>query len=202
MRGKFIVIEGGSGSGKSTQINLLKKKLKNGWKFYREPGSTKFGEKVRDVVQGLHNYYVDEYAALFAYSAARANLIRKIIIPKLNKGINVILDRYWYSTYAYHGNKVAKSEIDKVSRIATANLKPDLVIYYDIDPEIGIKRKSKNKDVDRYDVRKLEFHKQVRKNYLQLSKKLKNIWFTIDGSEDTKTVEEATLKALRKYKMI
>lgn len=201
-RGKFIVIEGGSGSGKSTQINLLKKKLKNGWKFYREPGSTKFGEKIRDAVQGLHKYKIDEYAALFAYNAARANLIRKEIIPKINKGINIILDRYWYSTYAYQGTTVTKSEIEKVSKIATDNLIPNLVIYYDIDPEIGIKRKSKNKDADRYDLKKLDFHTKVRKNYLLLSKKLKKIWITIDSSKGIKSVESATFKVLKRYKMI
>jgi dTMP kinase len=201
-RGKFIVIEGGSGSGKSTQIRLLKKKLKNGWRFYREPGSTKFGEKIRDAVQGLHNYKVDEYAALFAYSAARANLIRKIIIPKLDKGINIILDRYWYSTFAYQGTGVKKGEIEQVSKIATDNLKPNLVIFYDVEPEVGIKRKSKNKDADRYDFKDLEFHKKVRKNYGLLSKKLMKIWVTIDGSNDIKTVEKETFKALKKFKMI
>ena len=103
-RGKFVVIEGGVGCGKTTQLNLLKKDLKKNWEFYREPGSTEFGEKVRDAVQGLHNYEVEEYASMFGYSAARANLIRGVIIPKLKSGVNILLDRYWYSTYAYQGS--------------------------------------------------------------------------------------------------
>jgi len=70
-KGKLLIIEGGVGCGKTTQIKLLKKVLK-GWGFYREPGGTEYGEKVRDVVQGIHNYFVDEYAALFGYSAARS----------------------------------------------------------------------------------------------------------------------------------
>ena len=201
-KGKFVVIEGGSGSGKSTQIKLLKKKLPKGWEFYREPGSTKFGEKVRDVVQGIHNYHVDEYAALFAYSAARANLVRKIIIPKLKKGINIILDRYWYSTYAYQGTKVSKSEIEKVSKIATGDLIPDLVIFYDVDPEVGIRRKSKRIDADRYDLKDLEFHKKVRKNYTKLSRKFEKFWFNVDGSKDIKSVEEETFRILKKCRMI
>ncbi|MFC1626032.1 dTMP kinase, partial [Patescibacteria group bacterium] len=96
-KGKFIVIEGGVGSGKTTKIDLLKKYLGKGWEFYREPGGTEYGEKVRDAVQGLYSYPVDGHAALFGYSAARANLIRGVIIPKLRKGINIVLDRYWYS---------------------------------------------------------------------------------------------------------
>lgn len=201
-RGKFVVIEGGSGSGKSTQIRLLKKKLKEGWRFYREPGSTKFGEKIRDAVQGVYRYKVDEYAALFAYNAARANLIRTIIIPNLEKGINIMLDRYWYSTYAYQGTKAKKSEIEKVSKIATSNLTPDLVIFYDIDPKLGIIRKSKNKDADRYDYKDLEFHKKVRENYKKLSKKLKKNWITIDGSGAIKQVEKDTFDALKKHKIV
>jgi len=201
-RGKFIAIEGGSGSGKSTQVSRLKKVLKKGWAFYREPGSTVFGEKIRDAVQGLHNYDVDEYAALFAYNAARANLIRKIIIPKLEKGVNIILDRYWYSTYAYQGTKVKKKEIEVVSKIATNNLVPDLVIFYDIDPDVGVKRKSKLKDADRYDVKELEFHKNVRKNYKILSKKFKSIWVTVDASKSVLEVGRETVKLLKKHKVI
>lgn len=99
-RGKFIVIEGTLASGKSTQVDILKVN-RNKCRFYREPGSTEFGEIIRDAVQGLHGYDVDPYAALFAYQASRANLIGGKIIPDLKKGYNVILDRYWYSTYAY-----------------------------------------------------------------------------------------------------
>src|SRR3972149_2492258 len=122
-KGKLIVIEGGSGSGKTTQIRYLKKELK-GWEFYREPGSTTFG-----------------------YSAARANLIRGVIIPKLKKGANIVLDRYWYSTYAYQGTDGAsKKTIEKISKIATDGLKPDLVIFYDLDPVVGMKRKAGRKD--------------------------------------------------------
>src|SRR3989344_4717332 len=101
-KGKFIVIEGGVGSGKSTVYNKLKRRFKN-WKFYREPGSTPFGERIRKAVQGLYHYPVDKYAAVFGYSAARANLIRTKIIPDLKKGRVVLLDRFWYSTYAYQG---------------------------------------------------------------------------------------------------
>jgi dTMP kinase len=201
-RGNFVVIEGGSGSGKSTQINLLRKKLGKDWEFYREPGSTEFGEKVRDAVQGVYEYTVDECAALFAYSAARANLIRQVIIPKLEKGINIILDRYWYSTSAYQGTKVSKTVIKKISNIAVDNLRPDLVIYYDIRPEVGIKRKQKEKDADRYDIRDLKFHRKVRKNYQLLSRELKDVWVTIDGTMGIGTVERETFKALKKFKLV
>mgnify|MGYP001570323697 FL=1 len=201
-KGKLLVIEGGVGCGKTTQIELLKKKLK-GWEFYREPGSTEYGEKVRDAVQGLHSYKVEEYAAMFGYMAARANLIRGVIIPKLSKGKNIILDRYWYSTYAYQGsNGASKKIIEQVSKIAVDSLKPDLIIFYNLDPKIGMKRKAGNKDSDRYDVKKVNFHDKVRRSYKELRKKIGKTWNVIDASKSIEEVHQETLKLLKKYKMI
>lgn len=202
MKGKFIVIEGGLGCGKTTQISLLKKKLKN-WEFYREPGGTKFGEMVRDAVQGLNNYLVDEFAAFLAYSASRANLVRGVITPKLKKGKNIILDRYWFSTYAYQSiGGVSKKEIEEISKIATGNLLPDLVIFYDLDPIIGINRKKGNHDVDRYDVKEIDFHEKVRRNYKELSKKFSKIWVTIDAEKTIEEIHEETYKIIKEKKLI
>lgn len=202
-RGKLLVIEGGSGSGKTTQIRYLKKELK-GWEFYREPGSTTFGEKMRNAVQALrHGYEVEAYAAMFAYSAARANLIRGVIIPKLKKGIDVVLDRYWYSTYAYQGSDGAsKKTIEKISKMATDGLKPDLVLFYDLDPVIGMKRKSGRRDSDRYDVKVLAFHTKVRRSYRELGKRLGRIWQTVDASKSIDEVRSETLNLLKKYKIV
>jgi dTMP kinase len=202
-KGKLLVIEGGSGSGKTTQIRYLKKELK-GWEFYREPGSTTFGEKMRNAVQALrHGYEVEAYASMFAYSAARANLIRGVIIPKLKKGIDVVLDRYWYSTYAYQGSDGAsKKTIEKISKMATDGLKPDFVIFYDLDPVIGMKRKSGRRDSDRYDVKELAFHTKVRRSYRELGKRLGRIWQTVDASKSIDEVRSETLNLLKKYKIV
>lgn len=202
-RGKLIVIEGGVGCGKTTQLELLKKDLKKDWEFYREPGSTEYGEKVRDAVQGLHNYEVEEYAAMFGYSAARANLIRGLIIPKLKKGINILLDRYWYSTYAYQGsNGASKKIIELVSKIATNNLKPDLVLFFDLDPKIGMARKSGREDADRYDVKEITFHNKVRRSYHELGKKVGRRWKMIDASKSIDEVRSEVLGLLKRYKIV
>jgi dTMP kinase len=201
-KGKLIVIEGGVGCGKTTQIKLLKKDLK-GWEFYREPGSTKFGEKVRDAVQGLHNYPVEENAAMFGYMAARANLIRGLIVPKLKKGKNIALDRYWYSTYAYQGsNGASKKNIEMLAKIATNNLKPDLIIFYDLDPKVGMKRKAGRKDSDRYDVKEINFHSKVRRSYRQIGRKLGKRWKMVDASKPIGEVHSETLKLLKRGKII
>ena len=201
-KGKLLVIEGGVGCGKTTQIGLLKKDLK-GWEFFREPGSTEYGEKVRDAVQGIHNYKVEEYAAMFGYMAARANLIRGVIIPKLLKGKNIVLDRYWYSTYAYQGSNGAnKRTIEQISKIAVDNLKPDLVIFYDLDPKVGMKRKAGHKDSDRYDVKKVNFHRKVRMSYRQLGKKMGRKWKTVDASKSIDEVHQETLILLKRYNIV
>ena len=201
-KGKLLVIEGGVGCGKTTQIGLLKKDLK-GWEFFREPGSTEYGEKVRDAVQGIHNYKVEEYAAMFGYMAARANLIRGVVIPKLLKGKNIVLDRYWYSTYAYQGSNGAnKRIIEQISKIAVDNLKPDLVIFYDLDPKVGMKRKAGHKDSDRYDVKKVNFHRKVRMSYRQLGKKMRRTWKTVDALKSIDEVHQETLILLKKCKIV
>ncbi|KKU10135.1 MAG: Thymidylate kinase [Candidatus Woesebacteria bacterium GW2011_GWB1_45_5] len=177
-RGKLFVVEGGVGCGKSTQLDLLSQELGNDWNFYREPGGTEFGELVRHAVQSRMGkkgdpYLVDPYAAFFGYSAARANLIRGFVIPDLKNGIDVGLDRYWFSTFGYQGSEgVSKPIIWAVSYIATKGLLPDVVLHYDLLPQIGIARKDKASDIDRdrYDVKALEFHQRVRKNYHQLKR--------------------------------
>ncbi len=197
-RGKFIVIEGGVACGKSTQVALLKKKFPK-WKYFYEPGSTPFGEKIRDAVQGINNYKVDPYAALFGYAASRANLIRAVIKPLLSEGKNVVLDRYWYSTYAYQGSEgVSKKTIIDLNKIATDNLKPDVIIHYDLDPKVGFERKGKKDNLDRYDIKKNIFHNKVRKNYKELSRMFPRIWKIIDASKSIEEIHEVTLKTLNK----
>ncbi len=197
-KGKFIVIEGGVACGKSTQVELLKKKFPK-WKYFYEPGSTEFGEKIRDAVQGLHNYKVDAHASMYAYVSSRANLIRGVIIPLLKKGKTVVLDRYWYSTYAYQSSEgISKNFIIEINKIATNNLIPDLVIHYDLDPKIGFARKSKKQNLDRYDVKKTVFHNKVRRNYLELSKMYPKIWKVIDASKTIPEVHDKTIAILKK----
>ena len=201
-RGRFIVLEGGVGAGKTTVIEGLQRKL-SGWEFYREPGGTPFGDKVRDAVMGNYGYPVDKYAAMFGYTTSRANLIRGVIIPLIEKGKNVVLDRYWYSTYAYQGSEgVPKLLIWAVSVVATRNLKPDLVLHYDLVPEMGKKRKENCTNDDRYDLKELEFHRKVRKNYLELRRLYPGIWHTIDASQPPERVLEATLTVLRKHNLL
>jgi len=201
----FVVVEGGSGSGKTTAIKGIVPHLEN-WKMYREPGGTEFGDLMRDAVQERHDLEIDPIAAFMAYSAARANLINTEIIPVLQgekEGKGVLLDRYWFSSYAYQGSeKVDKAIILEVSKIATKGLMPELVLHFDLAPELSIMRKKGCEDIDRYDMKKLDFHARVRDAYLELSVKYPDIWRVIDASKSKEEVLANTLMILSEFGML
>ena len=140
---------------------------------------------------------------MFGYSAARANLIRTKIISDLKKGRTVVLDRYWYSTYAYQGGEgVDKEDIKVVSKMATGGLVPDLILHLDLDPKIGMARKDGSRDTDRYDIKKLHFHKRIRKNYWELSRIFADRWRIIDASASKKEIYEKSLKVLKEFRIV
>lgn len=199
-KGRLVVLEGGLGVGKTTVKKGLEKSLK-GWKFLREPGGTGFGEIMRDGVQGYHGYEVDPVASFLGYSASRANLVALEILPALNKGISVLLDRFWYSSYAYQGvaEKVEKEFILRVSEKLSRGAKVDLVLHYDLMPEIGKERKSGCDDEDRYDKREIEFHRKVRKGYGELAKMYPKIWRTVDASQKPEKVLQDSLGILEEF---
>ena len=201
----FIVIEGGSGCGKTTAVNGIKPSLE-GWKFFREPGGTDFGELMRTAVQETHGIEIDPMAAFMAYSAARANLINTEVLPilqGLKDGKGVLLDRYWYSSFAYQGSeKVSRDTIRKISEMATGGVEPRLVLHYDLAPELAILRKTGCADIDRYDMKELAFHVRVREAYLELAYQLRDHWRVIDASQSKEKVLLDSLEALREFGVI
>lgn len=204
-RKPFVVAEGGSGVGKTTAVEGIKKQLVD-WKFFREPGGTVFGEAIREAVQSHREWEIDPLASLFGYTAARANLVNTEILPILEdskEGMGVFLDRYWFSTFAYQGSeKVDREIIVAVSKIATKGLLPDLVLHYDLLPEFAMQRKSGCADADRYDLKELEFHRRVRDAYLELSVKFPDFWRVIDASQSKEKVLSDSLATLKEFGMI
>lgn len=201
----FVVVEGGSGSGKTTAIAGIQPHLE-GWKFFREPGGTPFGDLMRDAVQQHQELNIDPMAAFLAYSSSRANLVNNEILPALlgiKRAQGVLLDRYWFSSYAYQGSeKVSKAVIVQISKVATGGLMPDLVLHFDLMPELAIFRKTGCTDVDRYDLKDLEFHSRVRDSYLELSVQYPDTWKIIDASQSKEKVLEDALLALKSGGMI
>jgi dTMP kinase len=205
-RKPFVVAEGGSGAGKTTAIEGIKKELSD-WKFFREPGGSEFGEAMREAVQQHKDWEIDPLASVLAYSASRANLINTQVVPVLEGYVpanGVFLDRYWFSTYAYQGGGegVDREIILAVSKMATRGLLPDLVLHYDLVPELAVARKSKCSDIDRYDMKELEFHRKARDGYLELSVMFPDFWRVIDSSQSKEKVLLDSLMTLREFGMV
>ena len=199
----FIVLEGGLGAGKTTVKRGLEKKLK-GWKFLREPGGTGFGEIMREGVQGDHKCKIDPVASFLGYSASRANLMALEVLPALEEGRSVLLDRFWYSSYVYQGEAegVEKEFILAVSARLSRGLEPDLVLHYDLKPEIAKKRKDGCDDTDRYDRKEVVFHRKVRKGYMELLEMYPDIWRTIDASQKADKVLQDSLEILEEFGLL
>lgn len=172
-KGKFIVIEGGEGSGKSSVIEGLKKSL--GYKeeiiFTREPGGTRISEQIRRVLMDKSNTEMDTLTEIFLFCGARAQHVGELISPSLKLGKNVISDRFDPSTIAYQlfgrDKMISLSYFLSLNKIAKQGIEPDAIIWLDVSPEIGLARKEKSKEgkTTRFDDEKLEFHRKVREGF-------------------------------------
>ncbi|MDR3306570.1 MAG: dTMP kinase [Endomicrobium sp.] len=180
-KGIFVTIEGGEGSGKTTQSRLLKDYLENlGRKvlFTREPGGTVFAESIRKILLSPNSRPVP-LSELFLYEAARAQHMEEFVIPALKAGKVVICDRFTDATVAYqgYGRNLDLKLINLLNKKATFGVSPKLTVYLDIDPKKGLnKAKILDKefygsDGDRIERESVLFHNNVRKGYLSQAKK-------------------------------
>ena len=173
-KGLFITFEGVEGCGKSTHSKLLFEHLKKSGYLVvhtREPGGTKLGESVRGVLLGSSEIDISDMAELFLFEACRAQIVREVIKPALDKGCIVISDRFSDATFSYQGSggRIGLKEIKTLDRVATNGLVPDLTVLLDIDTLEGLRR-ARKKGIDRMERKDLSYHKRVRAGYLKLSK--------------------------------
>lgn len=173
VRGKFITFEGSEGSGKSTQIEWIRKYLLQKKKqvlFVREPGGVMISEKIRDLLLDVKNEGMSSSCEMLLYMAARAQLVEQEILPALKKGMIVLCDRFLDSTIAYqgYGNGVDLKMIEMVGGYATQGLMPNLTVVFDIDAKIGLSRITGDKD--RIEQRSINYHNKVRQGFVALAK--------------------------------
>jgi dTMP kinase len=176
-KGFFITLEGGEGSGKSTQIKALAaflKKKNHDVLITREPGGDKKAELIRKILLNGSVGRWDAISETLLFQVARISNANNVILPALASGKTVISDRFTDSTLVYQGicKGVGTQWVKKLFDLTLPNIKPDITLLLDIDPKIGLKRASvRNSGESRFESMGLKFHTQVREGFLSLAKK-------------------------------
>ena len=192
-QGKFISIEGVEGVGKSTNIEAIKKFLevkKIDFVVTREPGGTVLSEKIREPLLQVNNEAPGEMTELLLIFASRAQHLEKVIRPALENGIWIICDRFTDATYAYQGGGrgLKTSVIAELESMVLGELRPDLTIILDLDPETGLARAKERGELDRFENEKDEFFNKVRSAYLDIARSNPDRCFVIDASQNIEQV--------------
>lgn len=203
---RFISFEGGEGSGKTTLIEKLSNELNQlGYNIVktREPGGSKIAEEIRNVILNIENVDMDFMTEALLLAASRRQHLTEIIIPALNEDKIVICDRYIDSSLAYQGyaRGLGIDEVYKINEYAIDGVLPQLTIYIDVDPRIGLSRiKANRREVDRLDLEEVSFHEKVREGYIEVAKRFKDRIKVIDGNrspeEIYKDIKEVVLNIL------
>jgi len=204
MKGIFISFEGIEGTGKTIQSKLLYEYLtKKGYELTltEEPGGTRIGLKIRDLLLSVENKGMTSLAELLLYNASRAQHIQEVIVPVMNKGAIVITDRFTDSTVAYqgYGRGIDLNIIHSLKRMVAADLQPDITILLDLDVEVGLRRNRGINKMDRLELEDVEFHKRVRNGYLDIATKEPERIKLIDASEGIEQVHNRIIKIIMDF---
>ena len=199
----FITFEGQEGAGKSTQIKLAHDYLLS-LDFdviaTRDPGGTTIAEKIRHILKDNNNAAISKETEALLYVAARAQLVAEVIRPQLNKGGIVLCDRFTDSTIAYQGfgNSLDVDRLTTINNFATDNLVPDITFLLEIDPAVGLARKSAYKKLDRIEAKALPYHNLVKDGYKYLAEKNPGRIVTIDAAIGVDDIHDVIKDHLRR----
>ncbi|MBN1250272.1 MAG: dTMP kinase [Anaerolineae bacterium] len=196
MRGWFITFEGPDGSGKTTQLRLMAP-----WLMAqdmpvvvtREPGGTPVGERIRDILHDCAHTEMTAEAEILLYSASRAQHVGEIIRPAVAAGKIVLCDRFYDSTFAYqgYGRGLSLDALRQITTFATQGLVPDLTLYLDVPPDVGIaRREASGEALNRLDREALAFHHRVRVGYLALIEAEPSRWRYVDATGTPDAIQE------------
>jgi dTMP kinase len=205
MPGKFIVLEGVEGSGKTTQLQRLQQWLSPKWPkevvITREPGGTQLGGELRQILLAHRDGEpMQERAELLLYAADRAQHVEGWIKPQLAAGAMVLCDRYTDSTVAYqgYGRGLSLELISQINQLATNGLTSDLTIWLDIDVEIGLARAKQRGKPDRFEQANIEFHRRIQMGYQALAKANRERIVRVDASLPVEQVSQKIQEIVRK----
>ena len=195
-RGILISLEGGEGGGKTTQVLKLKENLEAVGRevvSVREPGGTVISEQIREIVLSAKNKGITDATEVLLFQAARAQIYREVVIPALNAGKVVIMDRTRDSSVVYQGmvRGFGRKMIESLNDISTKKITPNLTLLLDVSVHTALARRADSGKMDRLDMENKNFHQQVRDAYLLLAKEdADNRWRLIDAEKTVKEVEK------------
>jgi len=192
-RGLFITVEGIDGSGKTTQMAKIKSYLESlGCRvlLLREPGGTRISEAIRGILLNSEYTEMTDKTEVLLYSASRAQLVDEVIKPALEKNITVVCDRFADSFYAYQGFGRGNSfeVLESITKYAVGGTMPDVTLFFDIPPEIALKRRFAATESDRIENEKFDFHRKVYEGYKALAARYPERIKTIDATRPEEEV--------------
>jgi len=204
MKGLFITMEGPDGSGKTTQIEELKKFFND--KAYevvitREPGGTDISEHIRSIILDVNNDNLSYMAEALLYAASRAQHVEEKIKPALEAGKVVICDRFVDSSIVYqvYARKIGIEVVESINRFALMGIQPDITFFFDIRPEDAMDRKVSQKSLDRLEKEDISFHKLVYEGYKILLKRYPKRIRRIDASKSIDEVKNQIISEINRF---
>lgn len=200
-RGLFLTLEGAEGVGKSTNIEFITQYLEQhsiDYVLTREPGGTQLAERIRELLLAVHEESMSELTELLLVFAARAQHLEKVIEPALASGKWVVCDRFTDATFAYQGagRGLSVATISQLQSMVQGELRPDLTIILDLDPEIGMERALNRGELDRFELEQQSFFRSVREGYLNIAEAEPERCTVIDASKPLEDVKLDLLAAL------
>ncbi|ETI65969.1 dTMP kinase [Neobacillus vireti] len=197
--GTFITFEGPDGAGKSTIIRMVAEQFPTVL-LTREPGGIDIAEQIRNVILAKENTAMDPRTEALLYAAARRQHLIEKVKPALDEGRIVLCDRFVDSSLAYQGyaRGLGIDEVYSINQFAIEGFMPELTIYFDIEPELGLQRINKNKgrEINRLDLEDLEFHQKVRQGYQLLMERFPTRIVKIDASGSVNEVYKQTIELI------
>lgn len=193
--GRFITLEGIEGVGKTTHIGFIASRVKTlGHEVLvtREPGGTRAGESIREILLHGKNMQIDAVTELLLIFAARAQHLQEVVRPALAAGIYVLCDRFTDATYAYQGGGrgIAQSEIQILEKLVQQGLQPDLTLLFDASVRTGLARANKRSEADRFETETVSFFERVRLSYLERASKHPKRFRIIDAEQPISSIEQ------------
>ncbi len=199
-KGKFIVIDGIEGAGKTTLVRKLSEEFSGKVAYLREPGGSIFAEKLRELILSDAAEDLSDEARFMLFWASRIDFVEKVLQPALCKYDLVISDRFDSSTYAYQvfssANKELESLFWKTREIVLDSVQPDMYIILDLDPVLALKRVESRGKLNYFDKQDLDFHHKIREGFLNFIKKLEGVALTVDASKPKEEVKKEVQKII------